>query len=346
MSWQEILGHDNVLAQFQQCVARGRLASSFLFIGPAGVGKHTFALKLAEALLCPQADLPRLEPCGDCLSCRQVRARSHPDLDLITRPADKSVIPLDLLIGDKEHRMREGLCHRLAIKSCYGGRKVAIIDDADYLNQEGANALLKTLEEPPANSLIILVGTSRQRQLPTIRSRCQIVRFQSLEARTVAKLLIDLGLVSDREQAGRVAEIADGSLRRAMDLTDPELWTFRDEVQSVLQRRVPDPTAFTSELIEFVEVAGKEAGPRRRRLQQVVLFATEFYRQQLRESIAGLSCDEHREWSTADATTETITELIECGLETMTHIDRNANLATLQHWWVDELARINARLAS
>ena len=76
--------------------------------------------------------------------------------------------------------MREGLCHDIALKPFRGGRKIAIIDDADYLNQEGANCLLKTLEEPPEKSVIILIGTSQQRQLPTIRSRCQIVRFAPL----------------------------------------------------------------------------------------------------------------------------------------------------------------------
>jgi DNA polymerase-3 subunit delta' len=333
MSWQNIFGHDRILACFQRCIARGRLPSSFLFVGPAGIGKRTFAMQLAEALLCPNTDLSTLEACGCCDSCRQVQARSHLDFELIELERDKSHIRVEALIGGLEHRMREGLLYRLAMKSFHGGRKVVIIEDADHLNRAGTSALLKTLEELSADTIIILIGTSRHRQLPTIQSRCQVIRFQPLDAEIVAKLLLDQDLVPDTDQARRVAEMAGGSIGRAADLVDPELWAFRGELHSVLQRRIPDPTAFTKELIEFVDAVGHGNMLRRCRLHQVLLFATEFYRQQLRESIG-------------DSNTETLNELIDCGLEAMSLTDQNANLATLQHWWVDELAHLNARLAS
>ena len=160
--------------------ARGRLASSFLFAGPAGIGKRTFALKLAQAMLCQTRPEEALDPCGTCPSCAQVAAGTHPDLDVVAKPDDKSFIPLELLIGEREHRRREGLCHNIGLKPFLGGRKIAVIDDADYLNAEGANALLKTLEEPPPRSVLILIGTTPAKQLPTIRSRCQLIRFRPL----------------------------------------------------------------------------------------------------------------------------------------------------------------------
>ena len=80
-----------------------------------------------------------MDPCGECPGCVQVAAGTHPDLILVAKPEDKSFLPLELLIGDKEHRMREGLCHDIGLKPFMGGRKVAIIDDADHLNAEGAN---------------------------------------------------------------------------------------------------------------------------------------------------------------------------------------------------------------
>src|SRR5256885_12928292 len=180
MSWQSIRGHDRVVEKFRRGLAKGRLASTFLFVGPPGIGKRTFALKLAQALLCEKVVPEALAPCGECPSCRQVQSLNHPDIEIVTKPADNAFIPLEALIGDAEHRMRAGLCYNIALKPYSGRRKVAIIDDADYLNKEGANCLLKTLEEPPPQSVPILIGTSEQRQLPTIRSRCQIVRFQSL----------------------------------------------------------------------------------------------------------------------------------------------------------------------
>ena len=95
---------------------------------------------------------------------------THPDLHLVSKPADRGFIPLSAFIGDEAHRMREGLCHTIALKPMMGGRRVAIIDDADYLNDESANALLKTLEEPPPRSVLILIAGNLERQLPTIRS--------------------------------------------------------------------------------------------------------------------------------------------------------------------------------
>ena len=98
----------------------------------------------------------------------------------VARPPGKSFIPVDLFIGDREHRSQEGLCHRLSLRPASEKRRIAIIEDADFLNEEGANCLLKTLEEPPPGSVLILIGTSQQRQLPTIRSRCQVIRFRRL----------------------------------------------------------------------------------------------------------------------------------------------------------------------
>src|SRR5437773_3671449 len=221
MTWQSIRGHDRVVGKFRRALTKGRLASTFLFVGPAGVGKRTFALKLAQGLLCERAEAERLDPCGECPSCHQVASLNHPDVEIVAKPADKAFIPLELLIGDAEHRMRAGLCYSIALKPYSGRRKVAIIDDADYLNKEGANCLLKTLEEPPPYSVLILIGTSEQRQLPTIRSRCQIVRFQPLAESDVAELVIEQGLCTDPALARAAAAHSHGSLQRAALWCDP-----------------------------------------------------------------------------------------------------------------------------
>ena len=163
--------------------AAGGLASTYLFVGPEGIGKRRFALALAKALLCPNTAADPLEPCGHCESCRLFDAGNHPDLDVVSLPKDKSTLPLDLFIGDKDHRNQDGLCHRISLRPFLGGRKIAIIDDADHFSAESANCLLKTLEEPPPRSLLILIGTSPSRQLPTIRSRSQVVRFRPLSSR-------------------------------------------------------------------------------------------------------------------------------------------------------------------
>ncbi len=156
-----------------------------------------------------------------------IKAGTHPDLFQIGRPKEKADIPVALLIGEANKRMQEGLCHDISLKPFMGGRRVAIIDDADHLNEEGANCLLKTLEEPPPHSVLILIGTSAERQLPTIRSRSQIIRFAPLEPEVLAGLLLAQDLVADPAQARQLAEYSGGSLQRAAELADPELWDFR-----------------------------------------------------------------------------------------------------------------------
>ena len=166
--------------------------------------------------------------------------------------------------------MREGLCHDIALRAFSGGRKVAMIDDADDLNEEGANALLKTLEEPPPGSVLILVGTTADKQLPTIRSRSQIIRFRGLDPETIAELLLAQGVVENPAEAERLAALAEGSLSRAVELADEELWAFRDQFLAQLARVDQSSVALAREVNEFVDSAGKDAPSRRRRLRQII----------------------------------------------------------------------------
>jgi DNA polymerase-3 subunit delta' len=347
MSWHGIRGHDEVVERFRRALARGRLATSFLFVGPEGVGKRAFALKLAQALLCSAHPESALEPCERCPSCLQVAAGSHPDVDVVAKPKDKSFLPLDLLIGDQDHRMREGLCHRIALKPFMGGRKVAVIDDADHLNAEGANCLLKTLEEPPPRSVLILIGTSPVKQLPTIRSRCQLVRFRPLADDDVAELLLEKQLVSDPAEARRLAAHAEGSLQRALDLADVDLWTFRERLDERLGEPVLDSLELSGAVLSFVEAAGREAPARRARLRLVVGFAVDFFRRVMhRLSGAPIGGDDlvrpSIERAVANgATIDAVAACLDRCLETAEQIDRNANATTLVECWLDDLARIS-----
>jgi DNA polymerase-3 subunit delta' len=345
MPWHGIEGHDDVVDQFRRAIARGRLASSFLFAGPAGIGKRTFAMKLAQAMLCQTRSEEALDPCGVCPSCVQVIAGMHPDIDMVAKPDDKSFIPVELLIGDREHRRREGLCHNIGMKPYLGGRKIAVIDDADYLNAEGANALLKTLEEPPPRSVLILIGTTPAKQLPTIRSRCQLIRFQPLPIETVAALLVSKGFVADRAEAQRLARYSDGSLEQALALADADLWSFRNSLYQKLSAPILDSVGLARTVAAFVDEAGKEASARRARFRQVVAFAAEFYRQLLHAQ-CGVSVSEDAELRTHVSAAvdrgvgnreRSAVQLDRC-LDAAAQIDRNANQSTLIECWLDDLA--------
>ncbi|MDY0168933.1 MAG: AAA family ATPase [Thermoguttaceae bacterium] len=345
MAWHGIEGHDRIVEQFRRATARGRLASSFLFVGPEGVGKRSFAIRLAQAMLCDTRPEAELDPCETCPACRQVATGSHPDLHVVSKPAEKSSLPVELLIGRREYRGREGLCYEISLRPYSGKRRIAVIDDADHLFAEGANALLKTLEEPPPKSVLILLGTSPAKQLPTIRSRCQLVRFGRLTAQTVAELLLREGVLEDPARARELAEHSEGSLTRAMELTDPDLWSFRGVLLEQLTAPVLDSVHFAKTVSSFVDAAGKAAPPRRARLRQIVRFATQFYRQLLlAQSGSSLGGEDelrrladHALASGGASGQQTVFRLERC-LAVAEQIDRNANQTTLIECWLDDLA--------
>jgi DNA polymerase-3 subunit delta' len=341
-------GHASTLAQFRHALANNRLASTFLFVGLPGIGKRLFALRLAQGLLCERRPEEALDPCGECPSCHQVLAGSHPDVHIIEKPADRAFIPVELLIGEKEKRMREGLLYELSGKPYSGRRRIAIIDDADSFNKEGANCLLKTLEEPPPKSILILIGTSEQRQLPTIRSRCQIVRFAPLAESDVAGILVEQGICLDANAARRAARMSGGSVQRAAQWCDESLVEFRGSLLGVLSQREFDHGEAAKLVSQFVESAGKESAAKRSRLRLVVSLAEEFYR----EAMLTMTCRTSEGDATADPQLadalktalrwlpgdESATAGLDVCLDAYAHIDANANQATLIDWWLDELA--------
>ncbi len=346
MTLPPLVGHESVWDLFRRAVERRRLASTFLFVGPAGIGKRALAMRIAQALLCERATSDQLLACETCPACQQVAALSHPDLLLICKPEDKNFIPVELFIGNREHRMREGLCHDISLKPFRGGRKIAIIDDADYLNQEGANCLLKTLEEPPPKSVLILIGTSEQRQLPTIRSRCQVVRFAPLTPTQIAELLAQREWAAEQTDLESIAIRAGGSLERAAELCDPELQESRNALLQYLAQPDFDSVALAKLVNSCVEAAGKDAPPRRARLRQLVLEATDFYRGLVRRAV-GVD-------STTDAVTDALlttalpywrgraevaARCLDRCLTAIGEIEANANVATLIHTWIDDLAQ-------
>lgn len=337
MAWQGIEGHDARAADFATAHARGRVAGTYLFIGPSGVGKGAFARKLAKALTCP-APQAGLVPCNACASCIQAEAGSHPDIDVVRKPEDRATIPLEALIGDADHRMREGLCWRMLLKPALGSRKVAIILDADHLSEESANCLLKTLEEPPPEAVVILVGTALERQLPTIRSRCRIVRFRPLAAAEVVRVLLaeqEPGEADEARLQGCAAGAA-GSLERARLLLDDELMAFRGRLVRMLAARPLRGVDLAREVLALVEAAGKEAPPRRARLRVVLDFALEFFRAALRYAVTGDLPAEADLASAATACGEDA-ERAEAGLantlDALDGVERNANLSILVDAW-------------
>ena len=298
-------------------------------------------------------DPAELAPCGVCEGCVQVAASTHPDLIEVRKPDDRATLPIELLIGGRETRMREGLCHDISLRP-YGRRKIAILDDADTLNKEGANCLLKTLEEPPPDSVLILIGTNLQGQLPTIRSRCQAILFQQLSDENLTELILREEVVEDEEQARELARASAGSLSQATLLADPELLEFRTELLKLLGLGRLPIVDLAKRLGGIVDAAGKEAKLRRERLKLLMHNAADFYRAVLLEKTAVNNEQEkpvpldplvanavnqaagHWKGNSRDA--------LGCWkkcLEAIELVDRNANQAALLEEWAADIATLS-----
>lgn len=329
MDWKSLLGHDRQRIWFQNAVTNQRLASTFLFVGPNAIGKRTFAKLLAQTLLCTSSNPSDFQPCGRCETCVQLHAGTHPDLIEIAKKPDKTALSIDQFIGDDEHRMREGLCYEIRMKPYSNRRKIAIIDDADTIGDEGANSLLKTLEEPPPGAVIILISTSLQRQLPTIRSRCQVVRFQPLSPDHLAKLALRNQLVSDPEQADKISKHAHGSLAEFSVYADEALRDFQQEMKTQLTYRPMDFVKFAKAVQGNMESVGTESQPRRERLKLLIDFAQQHFRDVMYVNL-------EKDPVLLDRTLRGIQRC----LEAKEHVDRMVAPAALIEAWAADIASI------
>jgi DNA polymerase-3 subunit delta' len=265
-----VRGHDRIVASLRQSLGQGRLPHALLFIGPEGIGKRSLARKLAQGLLCETRPATELDPCETCPGCLQVEAGTHPDFVEVARPEDKHELPISVI---------RDLCNQFGLKPARGPRKVALVDDADDLNDEAANAFLKTLEEPPPGAVLILIGTSAELQLETVVSRCQVVRFDPLSEADIAWLLLEQGVTPDPTEAARLAALGEGSVRRAIGLADAELERFRRNLIDELARDHGfDPPALAQRLDAYVKQAGKESIDQRRRASLLVGELARFFR--------------------------------------------------------------------
>ncbi len=212
MALGEIKGQERAVDLLKRSFASGRLAHTYLFYGPEGVGKELTAKNFAKLLNCSAPG--HGDACDFCEDCVAAEKHAHPDIIWLRPQGSGRVIP----IGDATNPAKGTVRHfqrAVSLKPYMGRWKVGVFTDAHTLQKEGASALLKTLEEPPAHTLIILVTSRPDMLLPTIVSRCQAVRFEAMPEKTLEKMLrSDYSLAG--AEAGELSRITEGRLGEAV----------------------------------------------------------------------------------------------------------------------------------
>jgi len=223
MGFTEIYGQKRAITLLKAGFKAGRNSHAYLFYGPQGVGKFKTALVFAQLLNCdcPQEEA---EPCDICSSCKKIASGNHPDL-VVVRPDGSSL---------KIEQMR--VLQEKVYYKCFEGKfKVIIIDEAHLLTMEAANSLLKVLEEPPAETIFILLADDMNKLPVTIQSRCQPLPFSYLDETVLRKLLREQG-----KEVPRPLSLAQGSIRKALEMVDnttyQQFWEQGGELFTALKQ--------------------------------------------------------------------------------------------------------------
>jgi len=242
MSLKEIFCQDKAISILQRGFTADKMPHAYIFAGAEGIGKFKTAREWSRLLLCknPVTEKGVADSCGACQSCRLFEAGSHPDFNIIykelrefTREGKGKPPPVDLPIDV----VREFIIEKVSIKPTLSQKKFFVISEAERLNDESQNCLLKVLEEPPTYCTIILLCTRMERLLPTTKSRCRIIRFSQIDQEKIIDKLKAMGL--NGEKAQYFAHLAQGSLGQGcrwaqLELAGANLYQIKKELLNSL----------------------------------------------------------------------------------------------------------------
>ncbi len=249
MNWN-LIGHEWAVRLLKQHIADNRVRHAYLFIGPESIGKRTMARSFAQALSCERAEPPG-ERCGECRACRLISEGTFPDLDIL---APDPTIQVDDV---------RGLHRRLALSPYEGPWRIALLENFHHASTSAANAMLKTLEEPPDQVVLLLTAVAQELLLPTVVSRCEVIRLRSVASSTILYALEDREVEAERSQM--LATLSEGRPGRAIRWeSDPGLLERRSEALDQLREAMNADISGRFALAERIVGRGKLVVQRRR----------------------------------------------------------------------------------
>lgn len=225
MSFAKIRGQDSALLFLKASLKNNRMSHAYIFCGPEGSGKFLAALNFAKAIVCQ--DAVSYESCDKCPSCKKMDSQSHPDLFVLRPEKEGSSVKIDDI---------RQLIKDIYLKPFEAKKKIYIIDEAQNMKHEAANALLKTLEEPPTDSILILITDNLKSLFHTIVSRSQVVRFYPLKADEIKDILIREHSMEE-SKAHVLSRLASGRLGEAVKYKDEGLLQNRSMIIHKVSKR-------------------------------------------------------------------------------------------------------------
>jgi DNA polymerase-3 subunit delta' len=223
-NFSDIIGHEDIVRHFKNSIELGKVSHAYILNGEKGAGKRTLAAVVAKTLQCEEGGP---DPCGKCRSCLQAESNNQPDIIWVNHEKP-NIISVD--------EIREQVVNDVALKPYSSRYKIYIIPDAQLMNPQAQNALLKTLEEPPEYAIILLLASGIGKFLPTVLSRCLILNFKPVEPLHVVEYLTN-NLEVDRNKAKFCADFAQGNLGKAIRLAiSPEYNELLEDSVRILRR--------------------------------------------------------------------------------------------------------------
>ena len=220
MKYEDILGQENIAAHFKAALKAGKISHAYLICGEKGCGKKLLARTVAQSIQCTgEGD----KPCGKCQACRQVESGNHPDVRFVIKDDTKKAISVD--------NIREQLVSDMTVKPYVGPKKIYIIDEAEKLNEQAQNAMLKTIEEPPEYGVVLILASSETEMLQTIRSRCVILNMRPVAKDVIKRYLMENKGISEY-MAETAAGFSDGNIGKAVDYASSD--RFSEELREVM----------------------------------------------------------------------------------------------------------------